>query len=202
MEEQKAVVPVGAVRERVIQALTEAFANDVISVAELEDRLEKVYRATSAAEAEALIVGLRPAGQPAAMVAGAASAAPAPDEGDRERFTSLFSSQSRRGVWSVPRELDVSALFSDTTLDFTHATLPRDIVEVHVSVIFANLKIVVPAGLRVVNRVGAFMANVESEAALDLAPMVPGSPVIRITGNAVFANIEIVSSPAPGSLKR
>lgn len=53
----------------------------------------------------------------------------------------------------------------------------------------------VPAGLRIVNRVGAFAASVESEAALDLAPMVPGSPVIRITGNATFGNLEIVAGP-------
>lgn len=196
MDEQKAVVPVGVVRERVIQALTDAFANDLISVAELEDRLEKVYRASTAAEAEALVVGLRP-------LAGAQVAQAQQRNVERaevvgptraERFLSIFSSQSRRGVWTVPRALDVVALFSDTTLDLTHASLPADIVDLDVSVIFANMRIVVPAGLRVVNRVGAFAANVESEPALDLAPMKPGAPVIRITGNAVFGNLEIVAA--------
>ena len=71
--------------------------------------------------------------------------------------------------------------------------LPKDIVDLNVKVVFANMRIVVPAGLRVVNRVGAFAANVESEPALDLAPMKPGAPVIRITGNVVFGNIEIVA---------
>lgn len=194
MDEPKAVVPVGAVRERVIQTLTEAFANDIISVAELEDRLERVYRATSAAEAEALIVGLRPA--PGASVT-ARGGPPPPVIGhdrDRERFSSIFSSQSRRGVWTVPREMDITCIFSDTTLDFSQATLPRDIIDIHVSVVFASIKIVVPAGLRVVNRIGAFAASVESEPALDLAPMVPGAPVIRLTGNATFASVEIVAS--------
>jgi hypothetical protein len=71
--------------------------------------------------------------------------------------------------------------------------LPQDIVELHVRVIFASVRIVVPPGMRVVNRVGAFAANVESEPALDLAPMIPGSPVIRVSGSATFANLEIVS---------
>lgn len=191
MDEQKAAVPVGVVRERVIQTLTDAFANDLITVAELEDRLEKVYRATTAAEAEALVVGLRPApGQ--ALVA--AEAHPVMVlERETPRIASIFSSQSRRGIWSVPRNLALFALFSDTTIDLTQATLPKDIVEIDVSVVFASLRIVVPAGLRVVNRISAFAANVESEAALDLAPMIPGSPVIRLSGSATFANVEIVT---------
>ena len=193
MEEQKAVVPVGVVRERVIQTLTAAFANDLITVAELEDRLERVYRASTAAEAEALVVGLRAADQPPATAGRELERLDQVAPTRTERFLSIFSSQSRRGVWTVPRQMDVVALFSDTTLDLTHAALPRDIIDLEVSVIFANMRIVVPPGLRVVNRVGAFAANVDSEPALDLAPMKPGSPVIRITGNAVFANVEIVS---------
>lgn len=198
MEEQKAVVPV-VVRERIIQVLTDAFANDQITVAELEDRLEKVYRASTAAEAESLIAGLR---QPPPV--GAQGHAPVRREIDlgrdraNERIVSIFSSQSRRGIWSVPRDLDVLAVFSDTVLDLTNASLPAEIVDLHVTVVFASLRIVVPSGLRVVNRVGAFAASVESDAALDLAPMVPGSPVIRITGNATFGNLEIVASSRIG----
>ena len=196
MEDPKAVVPVGVVRERVIQTLTNAFANDHLTVAELEERLEKAYRATTAEEALSLIAGLQqPTSAPTAVVAPVE--APGAFQRGRERFLSIMSSQSRRGVWSVPRELDTVALFSDTTIDFTHATLPRDIVELRVNLMFANMVIVVPPGTRVVNRVGAFAANVESEPALDLAPMKPGSPVIRITGNALFANLEIVSGFKP-----
>ena len=196
MDEQRAVVPVGVVRERVIQTLTNAFANDQLSVAELEDRLEKAYRATTADEALSLIAGLEQHASPGAIIA-RAEPSPMTTTRDAERFVSIMSSQSRRGVWVVPRELDVVALFSDTTIDLTHATLPKDIIELNVSVIFASVRIVVPPGLRVVNRVGAFAASVESEPALDLAPMKPGSPVVRITGNAVFANIEIVSGFKP-----
>ena len=193
MDEQRTVVPVGVVRERVIQRLTDAFANDLISVTELEDRLQKAYQATTAAEAEALVAGL-PGTGPVARQADAGFPAAVEIERVPQRFLSIFSSQSRRGVWNVPRQLDVFALFSDTTIDLTHATMPPDIVDLDVSVIFANLTIVVPPGLRVVNKIGAFAANVESEPALDLAPMRPGSPVIRLSGNAVFGNVEIVAA--------
>jgi len=195
MEEPKAVVPVGVVRERVIQTLSNAFANDLISVAELEDRLERAYRAKTADEALALIAGIPTA------TADTSAIVQQPEPGavsvPRERLRSILSSQSRRGVWTVPRALDVTGVLSDTTIDLTDATLPRDMVDIHVNVVFANMTIVVPQGIRVVNRVGAFAANVESEPALDLAPMKPGAPVVRITGNCVFGNLEIVSKFTP-----
>jgi hypothetical protein len=197
MEPPKAVVPVGAVRERVIQTLTEAFANDVLTVAELEDRLEKAYRAQTADEAMALIAGLP---QRAASAAAMASRDDPPTislSRRRERFVSIMSSQGRRGAWAVPRELDVVGFWSDTTIDLTHATLPSDIIELHVNIVMASMTIVVPRGLRVVNRVGAFAANVESDPMLDNEPMKPGSPVVRITGNCVFGNLEIVSGFKP-----
>jgi hypothetical protein len=195
MEEPRAVVPVGVVRERVIQTLSNAFANDLISVNELEDRLEKAYRATTADEALALIAGI-----PTATPGSAAIIAQPESTGishARERFRSIFSSQSRRGVWTVPRELEATCVFSDTTLDLTHGTLPKEMVDIHVKVLYASMRIVVPDGMRVVNKVGAFAANVESEAALELAPMKPGTPVVRITGNCVFGNLEIVSRFRP-----
>lgn len=196
MESPKAVVPVGAVRERVIQTLTEAFANDVLTVAELEERLEKAYRAGTAEEALALIAGLS---QKSSPNSGALVGASDPEMmvAHRERFLSIMSSQNRRGVWTVPRQMDIVGVFSDTTIDLTQATLPRDIIDLHVNIVFASMTIVVPPGFYVANRVGAFAANVESEPALELAPMKPGSPVVRITGNCVFGNLEIVSRFTP-----
>src|SRR4051812_33626727 len=119
MEPPKAVIPVGAVRERVIQTLTEAFANDVLSVTELEDRLEKAYRASTAEEALALIAGLP---QRSAQSVGVALAESESSMGmtHRERFVSIMSSQNRRGVWNVPREMSAVGVFSDTTIDYTH----------------------------------------------------------------------------------
>jgi hypothetical protein len=195
MEPPKAVVPVGAVRERVIQTLTEAFANDVLTVAELEDRLERAYRATTAEEALAIVAGLPQRPLPGAVELSVQTGVVGPRK--RERMRSIMSSRARRGVWTVPREFYVTGVFSDTTIDFTNAALPPDIVDLHVNVVFANMLVVVPPGLRVVNQVGAFAASVESEPALDLAPMRPGSPVIRITGNCIFGNLEIVSVFTP-----
>src|SRR4051812_36085038 len=106
MEESKAVVPVGVVRERVIQTLSDAFANDLITVDELEARLAKVYKATTAAEADALVIGLQ---AQAAMSGDAPLVRPRPAElvPPSEHSRAIFSSNERRGMWAVPRKLDV-----------------------------------------------------------------------------------------------
>jgi hypothetical protein len=196
MEQNLSVVPVGVVRERVIQTLTNAFANDLISVTELEDRLEKAYRATTAEEAMALVAGLPTASPDASAIVASRDASAIPPH--RERFLSILSSQARRGVWTVPREMHVTGVLSDTTIDLTNATLPSDIIDLRLRVVFANMTIVVPPGLRVVNRVGALMASVESDASLDLAEMKPGAPVVRISGHCVFGSLAIVSGPKLG----
>src|SRR4051812_18475333 len=198
MDNPGAVVSLPQVRERVIQQLTQAFAHDIISVEELERRLEHVYQAQSPAETEAIVLDLR------AAAATGVLPVPNPDEPrhsrdlgvpvpSRDRFVVVLSSSSRRGVWSVPHKLEALAVMADSVIDLTRADLPGDIVDIHVRVVMANMRIVVPPNLRVVNRVGAFLANVETDPELDLAPMVPGTPVIRITGSVTLANLEIVS---------
>jgi len=191
------VVSLPQVRERVIQQLTQAFAHDVISVEELERRLEHVYQAQSAAETEAIVVDLRSAeatgSLPQPNIDGPRLSDQLSVKPSRDKFTVVLSSASRRGMWAVPRQLEAFALWSDSVIDLTNADLPGDIVDIHVRVVMANMRIVVPAGLRVVNRVGALLANVETDPKLDLAPMIPGMPVIRITGSVTLANLEIVS---------
>jgi hypothetical protein len=185
-------------REQVIQQLTEAFAHDLITVEELERRLEHVYRAQSVAEAQAIVVDIRSARTDGSL------RAPNVDEprqsrdeivpaSAKDRFVAILSSSSRRGLATIPHRLEALGVMSDSTIDLRAGVLPTDIVDIHVRVVMANMRIIVPAGLRVVNRVGAFLANVETSPSLDLAPMVPGTPIIRITGYAALANLEIVT---------
>src|SRR3954463_11725830 len=111
MDNPGAIVSLPQVRERVIQQLTQAFAHDVISVEELERRLEHVYQAQSPAETEAIVIDLKSAE--------ATGSLPQPnlDEPRRshdlaipavahDRFVAILSSSSRRGHWTAPRSLE------------------------------------------------------------------------------------------------
>lgn len=170
-------------RERAIDTLSQHFAHDHITLDELERRLELAYRAGSVAEVRALVSDLE-----STPGAGAEPASvPAPIVPDHERIVSVMSENRRRGVWAVPQRLDVVAVMADSTIDLTQATLPSGIIDIRVKALMAAVKIIVPPGVRVANRVGAFMGSVNVRP--DDAPTRPELPVIRLTGWAVMAEV-------------
>src|ERR1051325_7146064 len=111
-------IPLSQARDRVIEALSTYFAQDHLSLEELERRLERAYKATTIADLDALTADLRgPVPDSAQRAVVAAGSAPLVVE--RERIVSIMSESKRTGVWAVPQELDVLALMSDATLDIT-----------------------------------------------------------------------------------
>jgi len=185
-------------RERVIQQLSEHFANDRLSLDEMESRMELAYKASSVAELQRLTADLPSA---------AASSVPAPlpaEEAlpaigaDRERMFSVMSESSRRGAWLVPQRLDLLALMSDTTIDLTQATLPTGIIDIHLRSMWAAVKILVPPGLQVVNRVSSVMSSVHGGGEPnDSEPRDRAEPggwrqgtVIRRSGWALMAEVQ------------
>lgn len=189
--EQRPIPSLTDERERVIQQLSEHFANDRLSLDEMENRMELAYKASSVGELQRLTADL-----PSAT----AVPVPAPAEElpavlpDRERIFAVMSETSRRGSWIVPQRLDLLAVMSDTTIDLTQAALPTGIIDIHIRSLCAAVKIVVPPGLQVVNRLSSLMASVRGGA----EPNEAGGPgggwqqgtVIRLTGWALMAEVQ------------
>jgi hypothetical protein len=189
-------------REQKINELSQHFANDDLSLEDLERRLERVYKATSVADLEEITADLRlPAvipGAPRPPVGAAApeqamAAAGTPYETPKSRLVAIMSSNRRVGRWAVPRDLDMFALMSDNRLDLTNAALPvGGVVNIHLNAIMAAVKIIVSPGMRVINETHSFMADVQSDAdELESRLTAPGTPVIRLTGSAVMSEVKV-----------
>lgn len=84
---------------------------------------------------------------------------------------------------------------SDAGVDLTHAALPRGIVDIHLRVVMSSFKLVVPANVRVINEAHSFMASVRCRAdeisSYD-ADEASGATIIRLTGYAVMADVDVV----------
>lgn len=183
------VVPLEQTRDKTIDALSLHFAHDALSLEELERRLELAYRARSVAELRALTADLEPVAERSAVPAVAnapVSPALAPDH---EHIRSIMAETKRLGVWAVAQRLDLTAVMSDTTIDLTQAVLPAGIVDVHVKAMMTDLKVILPPGVRVANRLSNFMASVEVQP--DDSPTRADLPVIRLTGWAVMASVVV-----------
>jgi hypothetical protein len=190
-------------REEKINELSRLFANDDLTLEDLEQRIERVYKASTGAELEAITADLRMLPTPAtargaralARAGGQSAGAVVPSSVDvaPSRLLAIMSTTRRLGRWSVPRELDVLALMSDTRLDLTAAALPEGVVTLHVNAIMASFRIIVPPGMRVINQMHSFMADVRS-AADEVLPdetISHDAPIIRLTGTACMAEVKI-----------
>ena len=177
-----------AERERVITILSRQFADDRLSVDELETRLEMAYRATSVAEIRALVSDLPSAeGAPTAT---AVRPAPSPSELSHTRMVSLLGNRVRRGMWIPPQTLDLLAVMSDTHIDLREAQLSAGVTEIHVKATMAAVRITVPPHVHVVTETSSILASVSDRT--DRGPAPPrGAPVIRITGWAFMSDVTV-----------
>ena len=185
--ESRQPVSLEQVRERTIDQLSQHFANDNLSLDELDRRLELAYRAHSPAELRALTSDLDQVAERQANVPATVSPSPLATP-DRERLTAVMSETKRNGVWVVPQQLDVTAVMADTTIDLTQAVLPSGIIDIHLRAVCASVKLIVPPGVRIASRVGALMASVNVRP--DEGKPRPELPVIRLSGWALMAEVQ------------
>ena len=187
-------------RELTIQLLTDSFAQDTLSVDELERRIALVFRATSLPALRELTKDLvsepkeeAPArkGKRKNAVA-AVGEAPLPDAfvPERDRIVSVMAQTRRRGMWQLPRHLDLWSVMSETHLDLTEARLSPGVTEIHVRAVMATVKVIVPPGVRVVVQPSAFMAEVNDDVQTQPA-LGTQAPVVRITGPVFMAELKV-----------
>jgi hypothetical protein len=185
-------------REQKISELSQHFANDDLSLDELERRIERVYRAGNVLELDEITADLQATTQSGSAQlqserTGSRNVAPlfAPNSA---RMLAIMGETKRTGRWLVPQRLDMLSLMSDTKLDLTQAVVGPGVTEFHVRAVWTALKIVVPPGMRVINEMHAIMASVTSKAHEMDPPGAKrvGGPVIRLTGTALMAEVKVV----------
>jgi hypothetical protein len=185
-------------REQKITELSTHFANDDLTLEDLERRIERVYKAASVVELDTITADLQnlpvPSGRsPETRPASKASRVPTAYSGNSGRIVSIMGESRRMGQWQVPQRLDVVSVMSDTTIDLTQAVMPSGVVDIDMRVVWAACKVVVPPGMRVINEMHAIMASVHSKAE-DAEPGrgVPFPPTIRLTGFALMSEVKVV----------
>jgi hypothetical protein len=187
-------------REQKISELSTHFANDDLTLEDLERRIERVYKAVNVTELEAITSDLHPAvADPGPAARGGAfgrrDVAPPLYERARDRILAIMSSTRRVGRWAVPRNLDIVAVMSDTRIDLTNAVLPPGVIELDVHAVMASFKLIVPPNVHVINQMHSFMADVRSRAdEMPSAgtPALASAPVIRLTGLALMADVKVI----------
>ncbi|MFA6167137.1 MAG: DUF1707 domain-containing protein [Gemmatimonadaceae bacterium] len=188
-------------RERTVQALCAHFAQDHLTTQELELRFEEVYRAASLDDLRGLTRGL-PTLAPAAMsttplpMYAIATATSMPVE---KRFLALMADVRRQGQWSVPARVKARAFMGAVRLDLREGQVPAEGVDIDVTAVMGEVRIILPPGLRAdvdgLAVLGEFSDRTSGGGA-------PDAPLIRVHGEAIMGAVRVETRlPKEGALQ-
>jgi len=159
-------------RERIAQVLQDAHADGRLTLEELEERLGTLYRSRTLGELARLTEDLLPPDQQ-------------PLNLDGRPVSAFLRQQERGGRWVVPAELDVTAMFGTTKLDFRDAILQNSRVVVNATLVFGGLEIHVPEGLEVIR------VTKDKTVRLTKGPEEPGAPVVEVRTTNFVGDISV-----------
>ena len=179
--------PIDAVREKVVSALSLHFANDRLTLEELESRLALVYSARTHADLTQLLADLpAPGGVESPQVA----VVPADEAAPRRVILAVMGEIRRRGAWNLPRELTVVALMGNAKLDLRQATFPAGVTTINAFGMMSEISIIVPPDVGVEADGTSLMGTVDSVTSRG-ASSVAGHPMIRVNGFALMSSIHV-----------
>jgi hypothetical protein len=178
-------------RQKTIDVLREAFADDEIDVAEFEQRVELVHRAESIGHLRTIVADLRAANLPVPSL----EVAPGPTR-PRENVAGhsvmggIIGGGKKAGAWGPARHNWVACVIGGYELDFREVQLGPGVTEVHVFSVIGGTKVLVPPGVRVessgISIIGGF-----NHRGWVTSPLPPDAPVIRLTGAAIIGGADI-----------
>jgi hypothetical protein len=176
-------------RERTIERLSAHYAYDELDLEDFERRVELVEKAGSEAE---LLEIVRDLGEPksALVPVARAGALAARDVPDKRSIMSIFGGTTRRGSWTVPRQLRVVAVMGGAEVDFREADFGSGVHEVRVFALFGGITVIVPPDVRVEVDGTGVLGGFDDQTTSNV-PAGATDPSLRIRGVALLGGIEV-----------
>jgi hypothetical protein len=170
-------------RERVAQLLHKAAGEGRLDLQELDDRLAAVYASKTYGELAPITADL--------AIPGALSSPSVDRIGGIPGSSSsvaFMSGVNRKGHWVVPANHTTVAVMGGVDIDLTEARFAELETTITVCALWGGVEIVVPEDITVrvdgFGLLGAFENKTTGRG-------LPGGPVLRITGLAVMAGVEV-----------
>ena len=182
-------------RDTAVALLRHHLTDGRITLDEFSDRVGHVFAATTATDLEVVTADL-----PALRTVGDASPRTTNGSGrvrSVARWTvSMFSSSQRKGRWRVEGETTAISFMGACQLDLRQAEVVGDEITINAVAFMGGVDVVVPEGIEVVLEGFAFMGG--KQASIKDAPIVPGSPLVRVRAFAFMGGVTVRSRRPPG----
>ena len=182
---------IDATRTQIVQILGDSFAADRLSLEELESRLERAYKARTVTDLRALVDDLGPAAEQAAPSDATAVARrdALPQAAESKTLLAVMGGVVRRGMWAVPRTVNVVAIMGGVELDLREAQLAPGVTEISVFALMGGVVIKVPPNVRLEVDGAAIMGGFEDTVYTPPVPD-PAAPIVKVTGIAIMGGVE------------
>lgn len=194
-------------RNKVAELLRDAAGEGRLTLEELDERLDGVYKAKTYAELEPYVRDLPVATTGATPAAPVVSVAPATAPGlganriggkaSSSVSIAVMSGSVRKGPWVVPPDYTAVAFWGGVELDLRDARFAQREVTIRAFAVMGGIEIVVPDDVEVdvtgVGIMGGFDHTVSGTENAPPAP--PGAPVVRVTGFAFWGGVEVKRKP-------
>ncbi len=164
-----------------------AVAEGYLDIDEAEQRLERIYQATTRGELQPATADLPVAQPPPPEKPLPVAAATSTAAGNR--VLSLLSSSSRTGGFDFGQPIQATAVLGDVTIDLSTIDIPEHGVDVQVQSIFGDVKLILPDGAQV-EHAGFAVLGDRSEKLVEPAT---GGPRVRINSTVVFGDFKVYS---------
>jgi hypothetical protein len=184
-----------AEREAVVEQLRIASVDGRLTLAELTDRTEAAYTATTQAELALLTQDLPAEG------GAPATATARPREGRAKRWiVGVLGDSKRRGTWRIDEEIGAVAVMGDVLLDLREAEVRTDVVDITAVSVMGDVKIIVPDGVHVDIEGMAVMGSKRVD--VQEAPRGMKVPVVRVRAYAVMGDVKVLGDSRAEPLRR
>jgi hypothetical protein len=174
-------------RERVAQVLHKAATEGRLDLHELDERLGATYAAKTYGELAPITSDLGvPSTMPVARSAAVDRIGGTPGSSTSFAF---WSGVDRRGHWVVPATHNAIAIMGGVEIDLTQARFAQAVTTINVFAFWGGVDIIVPEDVTVEVTGFGFMGAFENRTTA--TPTVPGGPVVRVTGLAIMAGVDV-----------
>lgn len=174
-----------AERHHVAEVLRHAAGEGRLDLDELDERLGLAFAAKTRADLVPLTRDLPVAGAPlqVPMLPGLAT-----HPVDRERHVAIMSGIDRKGVWTVPRELQVAAVMGGVDLDLREAVWSGGECVITVFAFWGGVHVKVGPEVDVRMEGMGIMGGFDGPSG---GQATAGAPVLRVRGVAIMAGVHV-----------
>lgn len=177
-------INISDLRKEAEERLQWSYAHNHISIETLERRLEELHKTDDKIKIIELVQDLPSPEQDNQNETGENSWYHSGTGKKGETYFSLLGSNSRKGAWDVPSEMDVSAILGSQVLDFREARFPRKTVKIKAFTFMGSIEFKLPRGVQISTSGVPILGSIENKVESDAS-----GPRIEVEGFTMLGSI-------------